>query len=351
MKKGIGAAMLMTIGLRLASMAGALDAASDFIRDISADGRLLTVSIAFELGAKPTGAEPESKPEEALETSGDDASVGGFAYVASPVIRQAQPKSDDIAEAPADVLPTTISGGLRLYNSTDFAPDIVALMNEPFELKLPSEGPQILIIHTHGSEAYTQDDIDKYELSDSFRTQDKNYNVMRVGDELKAELEKLGLNVIHDTEVYDYPSYTGSYSRSGATVQSYLEQHPGIAVVIDLHRDALGSGDVIYKTMANVRDESSAQIMMLVGTGENGLYHPYWQKNLKLALHFQAAVNQSYPTLARPIALVQERYNQQLSPGMMILEVGSSGNTLREALSAIRLFAKAVGGTLKGLVE
>ena len=133
-------------------------------------------------------------------------------------------------------------------------------------------------------------------------------------------------------------------------MEEYLAQYPGIAVVIDLHRDALGDGDVTYKTMAELDGQTSSQLMMLVGTGEGGLSHPNWEQNLRLALYLQQAVNAKYPTLARPISVTQERYNKQLTTGSMILEVGSSGNTLQEALTAVRLYADAVGPALLKLV-
>ena len=90
-------------------------------------------------------------------------------------------------------------------------------------------------------------------------------------------------------------------------MEKYLADYPSIKVVIDLHRDALGSGDVVYKTQATLSGKTSAQVMMLVGTGENGLPHPYWQENLKLALYLQDAAETKYPGLARPIELVSER--------------------------------------------
>ena len=89
---------------------------------------------------------------------------------------------------------------------------------------------------------------------------------------------------------------------------------------------------------------------MLVGTGENGLWHPNWRENLKLSLYLQQAVNARCPSLMRPVELVSERYNQQLSPGMMILEVGSNGNTLREAMTAAELFGSAAGPALAALI-
>ena len=173
---------------------------------------------------------------------------------------------------------------------------------------------------------------------------------MRIGDELTEILTEAGLNVIHDRGIYDYPSYTGSYTRAGEAIAQYLESCPGIRVVLDIHRDALGSNGVVYKTMAEEEGTAASQIMLLVGTDESGLEHPGWRGNLAFALYLQNAANSVFPTLMRPVALVPQRYNQQLAPGAIILEVGSSGNTLREALAAVRLFGRAAAPALLDLI-
>ena len=125
---------------------------------------------------------------------------------------QVQNTAETQAEAlPApEILPTTIKGGLTLRNSTDYTPDLALLLTEGPSQRLPETGYQILIVHTHGSEAYTPDGEDQYEVSDNCRTEDKAYSVIRVGDELAAAWEAAGLRVLHDREIYDYPSYTGS---------------------------------------------------------------------------------------------------------------------------------------------
>ena len=246
---------------------------------------------------------------------------------------------------------TTISGGLSIKNETSYDIDVSGMLADGSQVRLPDGEPQILIVHTHSSEAYTPAGLDRYEASDTNRSEDKEDNIVRVGDELTALLQQAGLNVIHDREIYDYPSYTGSYERSGAAVQSYLEQYPSIAVVIDMHRDALGANGVVYKTMAEESGVCASQVMLLVGTDDSGLTHPNWRSNLSLALYLQNAVSAVHPTLMRPVALVQQRYNQHLTGGSLILEVGSSGNPLQEALAAIRLFADAAAPALLALVE
>lgn len=249
------------------------------------------------------------------------------------------------------ILDAIIAGGIRIDNATDYTIDTAQLLTEGPPQQPVKGHPQILIVHTHSSEAYTMDDFDRYTPSDTTRTQDTKYNVIRVGDVLTEALREYGLEVIHDRAIYDYPSYTGSYTRAGEAIQQYLEKYPSIAIVIDLHRDAIGDGDVVYKTIAEDENTPCAQTMFVVGTNASGLEHPKWEENLKLALYLQAAVHTAHPTLQRPIKLVRERYNQQLTTGSLILEVGSNGNTLAEALNAIEFFAEAAGPALASLVK
>jgi len=250
-----------------------------------------------------------------------------------------------------EVMETTIRGGLTVKNETSYWVDAAQIVSDGPGLTLAADAPQILIIHTHSSEAYTQAGLDRYQPSDSYRTENTEFNIVRIGDELTDILQQAGLNVIHDRGIYDYPSYTGSYTRSAEAVSRYLSDYPSINVVIDMHRDALGTDGVVYKTMAEEDGSVASQIMLLVGTDESGLEHPNWRGNLAFALYLQDAVNAVNPTLMRPVDLVRERYNQHLSPASLIMEVGSSGNTLQEALAAIRLFGAAAAPALTELVE
>ena len=248
------------------------------------------------------------------------------------------------------IVPTTISGGLVIKNSSSYTVNAEELLAQGCPIRLEADKPQILIIHTHSSEAYSPAGLDKYEDLGTNRTLDTNYNVIRIGNELTEIFQSYGLNVIHDTGVYDYPSYTGSYNRSCEAVERYLSDNPSIQIVIDLHRDALCSDEVTYKTAADEDGVCASQIMILVGSDASGLEHPDWQQNLRLALYLQNAVCSEYPSLMRPVQLVSYRYNQHLTHGSMILEVGSNGNTLQEALAAIRLFGKTAGPALAALV-
>lgn len=278
----------------------------------------------------------------------------------SPEAEQTYPTDTPLdSPAPAEteppvrptIVPTTISGGLVIKNSSDYTVNAEELLSQGCPITLEAGVPQILIIHTHSSEAYSPAGLDKYEDLGTNRTLDSNYNVIRIGNELTEIFQSYGLNVIHDTGVYDYPSYTGSYNRSCEAIEKYLAENPSIQIVIDLHRDALCSDEITYKTQADEDGVCASQIMILVGSDASGLEHPDWQQNLRLALYLQNAVYSKYPSLMRPVQLVSYRYNQHLTHGSMILEVGSNGNTLQEALAAIRLFGNTAGPSLAELVR
>ena len=284
---------------------------------------------------------------------------------------QPAPDHDDVQDqpqataAPEDIVERTLTplssegyvtgAGLYLYNRTGLEVDLASALRQDltFSLSPAQAGPQILIIHTHTTEAYTPDGVDVYAPSDNnTRTLEEPYNMLRVGDEMEAVFTEMGLSVIHDRGVYDYPAYAGAYGRSGAAVEEYLRQYPTIKLVLDVHRDALvGSDGTVYKAVTTVDRVKTAQVMVVVGTNDGGSEHPNWQENLALGARIQKNLDILYPTLARPMALRKSAYNQALCPGSLLVEVGTHGNTLQEALAGARDFARAAGAVFLELVE
>ncbi len=260
--------------------------------------------------------------------------------------------------APEDIVEQTLTAnsseryvsnqGVYLYNYTDYEVDLSALTRP--QINLDGDGPQILIIHTHTTEAYTPDGTDVYIDSGDCRTTDNYYNMVRVGEEVAKILREAGWSVVHDSQLYDYPEYNGAYTRSGAAAQAWLEQYPSIQIILDLHRDALIASDgTVYKTTAEVDGEKVAQVMLVVGTDAGGQTHDNWRENLALAVEVQSKLNNDWPVLARPMVLRTSRFNQQLVPGALLVEIGSHGNTLQEALTTARLFANSFVQVLEGV--
>lgn len=212
------------------------------------------------------------------------------------------------------------------------------------KLKPAEEGPQILILHTHTTEAYTKGKKDTYKETDTARTTDNDYNMVRVGEEMKDIFEEMGLSVVHDKTKYDYPSYNGSYSRALTGIQKMLKKYPTIQVVLDVHRDAIiGSDGTSYAKKTEIDGEEVAQVMLVVGTNDMGLTHPKWKDHLTLAVQIQKNMLAIDSDLPRPIDLRRQRFNEHATPGSLLVEVGTSGNTLKQALAGARLFAQAAG--------
>ena len=292
-------------------------------------------------GIQPEQTDPSVEPEEAPDN--DD-------QVDTPL--QPPVSQDDILEMTGvgqEGGQYLSQNGVYLYDRTGKGLDESVFTAGMVHFTL-GEGPQILIVHTHGSEAYSQTDGLTYQESDPYRTTDCSRNMVRVGEEMAQIFRENGFEVIHDTNLYDYPAYDGAYDRSGAAVKDWLAKYPTIKIILDVHRDALvGTDGSIYKLVSEENGEKVAQVMLVVGTDGSGASHPYWIDNLALAIRYQQELVSDYVSLARPVVLRNSRYNQNLSTGSLLVEVGGHGNTLTEALAGARLFAQSVSQVLLGM--
>ncbi len=238
-------------------------------------------------------------------------------------------------------------GSDKVYalNETSLSLDTDALATAAYPIAAYSTGsddPLVLIVHTHGTECYSDSTVDG-----SVRTTDKSKNVVRVGKELADILNSYGIHTVHSETMHDEISYITSYQSSRKEITEMLELYPTVKYVIDLHRDAIpNDGESRVKPCAEINGETSAQIMLVMGTSAGGGNHPNYSDNLTVASHLQKRLNDVYPGLARPINVRSAIFNQNLSTGSLLLEVGSDANTLDEALTAVRLFARCFAETI-----
>ena len=124
------------------------------------------------------------------------------------------------------------------------------------------------------------------------------------------------------------------------TVQSLLVGKD-TDIVIDLHRDAVGSSNE-YGPTVKINGIPAAQLMFVIGTDGGGLEHPNWNENLKIAVKIQEKANELYPGLFRPIIIRNSRYNQHVAKGASIIEVGATGNTLDECILSMQCLANVL---------
>lgn len=263
--------------------------------------------------------------------------------------KQEQPKEETAAQAnvTTDVQTEIVTqnpiaensnveiNGIKIKNETSFEINQNILSSE-----LSINKSNILIFHTHTCESYTPTEQYNYQQTGNFRTTDLNFSVARVGDELANYLMGYGFNVVHDKTYHDYPAYTGSYTRSKATVENILQSNP-TDIIIDLHRDAIGSKSN-YDPSVKIGDDVAAQLMFVIGTNGGGLYHPNWQTNLKFAIELEQKANEMYPGLFKTMIVRNSRYNQHLGKAATIIEVGSTGNTLEQCMTSMKYLSKVL---------
>ena len=231
-------------------------------------------------------------------------------------------------------------GNVKIKNQTTYN-----LTEDILNPNIKIDNKNILIFHTHSCESYTPSEKYQYSQTGNYRTTDKNYSVIRVGNELENYLKQYNINVIHDTSYHDYPSYTGSYTRSLQTVENILKTNQS-DIIIDLHRDAVGSRPD-YAPTVKIGEDYAAQIMFVIGTNEGGLWHPNWQQNLKFAVKVQQMAEEMYPGLFKPIMLTKSRYNQHTGKYANIMEIGSTGNTLDQCLNSMKYLSAVLNEILK----
>lgn len=274
------------------------------------------------------------------------------------VLGKAEIKSEDASPKPQEgqspqTIPhpvlkaesVTIDKGIKVSNSTGFNVNPKDFIGLPLAFSLDNSGPEVLIIHTHTTESFSEE---TYVKGAPDRNLDEAKNITAVGVAMAEVFKRNGIGVIHDKTVHDYPSYNGAYQKAAATINKNLTENKGIKVVLDVHRDGITRDDgTKVKLVTDINGKKTAQIMLVVGTNVN-LQHDSWQENFKLASKIQAKAADMFPSLMRPIDLRQERFNEQLTKGSLIVEVGSNGNTMEEAIRGGEAIAETVCKVIKG---
>lgn len=216
-------------------------------------------------------------------------------------------------------------------------------------VQIDSDGPQVLIMHTHATESFEPYDADTYDTRHTWRTTDNTQNIVAAGEVMAEAIRSYGIEVLHDETQHDYPSYNGSYERSAVTVQDYLEKYPSIKVVLDVHRDAVQRDTTLVKPVTEIDGRKAAQLMIIAGCDDGTMDMPNWSKNFRFAAGMQDAIESRYPSLTRPVFFCYRKYNQDLTTGSLLIEIGSHGNTLEEVLYTAQLAGDAIGSYLQGL--
>lgn len=254
---------------------------------------------------------------------------------------------DDVPSGAYPIVPRDFSvSELSCINETGYEPEWDSL--PALDATPAGDGPLVLILHTHGTEAYSEEGSLWYTSEENIpRSDDITKNVVAVGEEMAQTLREAGIGVLHCETMHDKESYKESYTRSAETIKAMLKEYPTIRYVLDVHRDSiLGSDNTKYRPVALVDGKATAQVMLVVGSDYKGADHPNWKKNLALAAVLERRMLENEPGMARAVNLRGAAFNQQFTPDSLLLEIGSCGNTLAEAKEAGHLVAQELAAVI-----
>ena len=272
----------------------------------------------------PEGAQPTAAPETADPAAQNDAIPDGC----GPVLEQHYSTGQGERYILLD------HGSIKNCTSLSAAEiQDAAFAGLPFAIEAHSSEPQVLIMHTHATESYLTESGAYYPLNWSGRTTDPEMNMCAVGRAMADVLNAAGICTLHNETLHDYPSYNGSYDRSRATVQQILAEHPSIRIVLDIHRDAIEKNGSVIAPVNGEGSEKTAQVMLICGCDKGGNL-PNFRQNLAFAAAWQNQMEADTPGFTRPVLFDYRFYNQDLTTGSLLMEVGGHGNTLPQAVAA-----------------
>lgn len=244
---------------------------------------------------------------------------------------------------------TSEYNGIYLRNTTlNHEINIEEYLNKQVQAFITENKPAVLIYHTHTTETYELLDRDFYTNERNTRSNNSKENMVRIGEEICKVLEEKGYKTIHDKTVYD-ETLNGAYDRSRANISKILKDNPSIQIVLDIHRDSIYQKDNSkIKTVTEIDGRKAAQIMLISGCEDGNVTNfPNWQKNLTFAVNLQEKLANDNETLMRPLMFCSRKYNMDLTPCALSVEIGTDANTLSEAVYSAGLFANSLADFLE----
>lgn len=318
------------------------------IRETSTDSSVNNGNLMLYIPQNPV-SESEISAEEPVEQK-----------EASLLIRNISSEKEDLSvfsDNNGEIYETTFNGSLgesfidlayggQVRNCTDLSNEFVrkeTSVPHNISIELYSEKPQVLIMHTHTTESYEISEKSYFDSEYTSRSSDPANGVVAVGAAIAEELSTAGISVIHDGTIHD-EQYTGAYVRSLETVEKILAEYPSIKIVLDIHRDAIEDNGSRVSAVTEINGRKAAQVM-IISAADDGTYGiPDYLENFHFACALQQAMELNYPTLTRPVLFQYCHYNQHTTTGSLLLEIGSHGNTVEQAVYSGHLVGKALAG-------
>lgn len=200
--------------------------------------------------------------------------------------------------------------------------------------------PLVGIYHTHDWESYISefpalpvfgaDDLGKVASHDHAKR-----TIVDVGRTLALKLRDLGVTTVHAPFRHQELGYDYAYQSSRETAKRILKEAPSVKIMIDLHRDSAWGLD----TTADVKGEKAAKMRCVIGTKVD---NASWEQNKRFCDQVMERLGKIDPELTLPTLTQEYRYNQDLLPGAILLEIGGALNQYDEAERAVGYLAEVL---------
>lgn len=205
---------------------------------------------------------------------------------------------------------------------------------------------EVFIYHTHNRESWKNIARDVKGSS----IDDPEVNITLVGKRLGKLLQDKGINsVVSQDDIArrlaeQKLGFSKSYQESGKVVKAAAKQYSSLEYYIDIHRDSESSRS---KTAVTIDGKAYARILFVVGTD-----HKSYEANQELAETLNEMLERKYPGISRGVLLKGGKqghgeYNQSVSPGSLLIELGGINNTLQECYNTAEVFADVLSTYIK----
>ena len=193
--------------------------------------------------------------------------------------------------------------------------------------------PVVVVYHTHAREAYLPT-LGGETLPDRAFSLDPQKGVISVGERVVKSLwRRHGIVAAHCKTVHDRDGRLGAYTESMRSLDEIMQKYPDVKVLLDIHRDSLRKSD----TTVTLNGKTAARVTIVVGDKNE-----HWQENYAMAQRLAAILHRKSPGLLRNILKKPYTYNQMVSAGCLLIEVGGVDNTVEELNYTADMISEAV---------
>lgn len=215
----------------------------------------------------------------------------------------------------------------------------------PLPTPLPVIQPEldVLLLFTHSHEAYKPVAKGKTGVQAVY---DEQVNVYSLQELIRHYLQLNGVqSSVLDVDVMTLMKNEGAaFHQAYRVVRPYLQEElakKDYQLVLDIHRDSASA----KVTTLKVGEESYAKIAFVIGAEHKG-----YEWNLAYAEALSTQLNTIVPGISRGIIKKQGEgvngvYNQDLSPALLLVELGGIDNTEQELQRTLAVLAQAVAKT------